>query len=61
MNKFVMQKITPHLSFEDNAEEAANFIPLFSKTQKSLAASFLEDQREQQKESLHMEVQHLGL
>jgi predicted 3-demethylubiquinone-9 3-methyltransferase (glyoxalase superfamily) len=28
-----MQKITPFLWFDNNAEEAANFIPLFSKTQ----------------------------
>jgi predicted 3-demethylubiquinone-9 3-methyltransferase (glyoxalase superfamily) len=37
MKKLVMKKkITPHLWFEDNAEEAAKFyISVFKKTQKS--------------------------
>jgi predicted 3-demethylubiquinone-9 3-methyltransferase (glyoxalase superfamily) len=35
MNKLVTQKITHHLWFDNNAEEAAKFYTLFLKTQKS--------------------------
>jgi predicted 3-demethylubiquinone-9 3-methyltransferase (glyoxalase superfamily) len=34
MNKFVMQKITPHLWFENNAEEAAKFYTSIFKNSK---------------------------
>ncbi len=34
MNKFVMQKIAPHLWFDDNAEEAAKFYTSIFKNSK---------------------------
>jgi predicted 3-demethylubiquinone-9 3-methyltransferase (glyoxalase superfamily) len=34
MNKFVMQKVTPHLWFEDNVEEAAKFYTSIFKNSK---------------------------
>jgi predicted 3-demethylubiquinone-9 3-methyltransferase (glyoxalase superfamily) len=46
MSKTIMQKITPDLWFDNNAEEAANFTPRFSKTQKSYTFPAMEKQRQ---------------